>query len=208
MSEIIKQNFENGHEWVDLGLPGGTKWATCNIGAKTPEKFGTYFAWGEVKGKRDYRWETYKFAEEFAEGEANDDDDDYKIIKYSYESGMTVLAPEDDAATVLWGGRWRMPTWREFNILIKGCHWERVYVHGVKCLHFTSKENGNSIFLPCAGDMRGTEHHPEGCSYWTSEVDDYDAMSWYFEAIYNNAPEMYMDGWRYRGRSIRPVLNL
>ena len=85
-----------GHEWVDLGLPSGTKWATCNVGASKPEEYGDYFAWGETKPKSTYDWRTY----------FDTDDVGKTFKKYNINGGLTELQPEDDAATANWGSGW------------------------------------------------------------------------------------------------------
>ena len=91
---------ENGHEWVDLGL--SVKWATCNVGASTPNDYGRYYAWGEIKPKLDYGWSTYKWC----------NGSDYTLIKYNTNSSCgpvdkrTCLEISDDAACVNWGGNW------------------------------------------------------------------------------------------------------
>ena len=99
----------NGHEYVDLGLPSGTLWATCNVGAETPEGYGDYFAWGETELKTTYNLSTYKYT--------NGSYD--QLTKYCSNSSygyngftdtLTVLLPEDDAATANWGDGWCMPT--------------------------------------------------------------------------------------------------
>ena len=93
-------SIHNGHEYVDLGLPSGTKWATCNVGASSPEDYGEYYAWGETETKSTYDWRTYKWCKG-----SND-----TMTKYctSSSSGTvdnkTVLDPEDDVAHVKWGG--------------------------------------------------------------------------------------------------------
>ena len=103
------------HEWVDLGLPSGTLWATCNVGANSPEEYGDYFAWGETQPKEYYDWSTYQYC----------NGSHYMLTKYCPTSGygyngftdnLTILLPEDDASTVNCGSDWRIPTseeWRE-----------------------------------------------------------------------------------------------
>ena len=104
---------ENGHEYVDLGLPSRIKWATCNVGATTPEEYGDYFAWGETEPKDNYDWSTYKWCNE----------SNATMTKYCTDSSYgtvdnkTVLELEDDAAYVNWGGNWRMPTKAELDEL-------------------------------------------------------------------------------------------
>ncbi len=142
-------------EAVDLGLPSGLKWATCNVGATKPEEYGDYFAWGETEPKSYYWWDTYKF---FASGYWLDDN--IKVNKYCSESSYwdsedpmdykTVLDPEDDAAHVNWGGSWRMPTKAEWGELINKCSWTSTTLNNVDGRLVTGP-NGNSIFLPAAG---------------------------------------------------------
>ncbi len=134
---------QDQHEAVDLGL--SVKWATMNIGANAPEEYGDYFAWGETKTKDVYYWDTYKWL------------DDYEnLTKYctSESQGIvddnTVLDPEDDAAHVNWGGKWRMPTYDEWDELLQRCTWEWTTQNDVKGRLVTGP-NGNSIFLPAAG---------------------------------------------------------
>ena len=135
------------HEYVDLGL--SVKWATCNVGATKPEEYGDYFAWGETQPKDYNDWSTYKWCI----GSYN------TLTKYNTSSSYgtvdnkTVLAKTDDAATVNWGGSWRMPTDTEWTELRENCTWtwttqNSEYGYGVHGYRVTSKKNGNSIFLP------------------------------------------------------------
>ena len=139
----------NGHDFVDLGLPSGTLWATCNIGANTPEGYGDYFAWGETGPKAVYDWTTYKYC--------NGDFD--QLTKYcqeasygydGYTDDLYELQPSDDAATVNWGEDWRMPSASEGEELLSQCELKRDTVNGVPGLCIVGK-NGNSIFLPSGG---------------------------------------------------------
>ena len=137
------------HEWVDLGLPSGTLWATCNIGANYPEESGDYFAWGETAPKEIYSWETYKWA-------YIDSDDEYVLTKYNYDNqygtvdNKMVLDPEDDAAYVLLGPSWRMPSAEQIQELTRWCSWKwrmRNDVYG----WLGTGPNGKNIFLPVTG---------------------------------------------------------
>jgi len=119
-------NTINGHEYVDLGLPSGTKWATCNVGASKPEEYGDYFEWGITSTKATY-------------AETN----------YTYSGNSTTLPPSADAATANWGSGWRMPTKDELEELCT-CKHEWTSRNGVKGRLFTGR-NGNSVFLPAAG---------------------------------------------------------
>ncbi len=135
------------HEYVDLGLPSGTLWATCNVGASAPEQYGDYFAWGETEPKEVYNWETYKWC--------NGSDDTFTKYctnsEYGKVDGKTVLDPQDDAAFVNWGLGWRMPTEAQIYELSSYCSSTRTEVNGVKGRLITGR-NGNSIFLPGSGE--------------------------------------------------------
>ena len=145
-------NNNSNHEYVDLGLPSGTLWATCNVGANAPEEYGDYFAWGETQPQADnaYNWESYKYANGTSY-------ENLKFIKYCNNYGyndftdtLTVLLPEDDAATANWGSGWRMPTQAELIELKDNCTVKWTTRNGVNGRLFTAA-NGNSIFLPAAG---------------------------------------------------------
>lgn len=154
------------YEYVDLGLPSGTLWATFNVGATKPEEFGDYFAWGETKPKDVYDWSTYKWAKPNSSANISN------LLKYnsgacSYNSGyysygdisgtidnLTTLLPEDDAATANWGFDWRMPTINEINELINNCEYSLTKVNGISGIKYTAS-NGNSIFFPAAGEKFG-----------------------------------------------------
>ena len=180
----------NGDYAVDLGL--SVKWATCNVGANTPEEFGDYYAWGDTatyyepgyaredpqthwkEGKSSgYNASSYKFINSSSK----------KLIKYcnkssegdgDYTDNDTTLLPVDDVAHSKWGGNWRMPTQAEFEELLDSCDYEYIItdnnVYGMK---FTSrKDPSQSIFLPGAGNRTGTSlstgSHTE---YWSSSLD-------------------------------------
>ena len=142
-----------GHEYVDLGL--SVKWATCNVGATTPEEYGDYFAWGEVEPKDDYSWGTYKWC---------DYRNSYPYLN-KYKGSGSILYLEDDAANVNWKGMWRMPTEAELDELKTKCTWIWITeneVNGYKVIGV----NGNSIFLPTTvSDI---------AYYWSSSVYDVD----------------------------------
>lgn len=141
----------NDHEYVDLGLPSGTLWATCNIGASNPEEFGDYFAWGETETKDVYDWKQYKYSV-FEE-------DGYKLNKYctnpncganGFVDNLTVLESVDDVAVANWGSDWRMPTSEEFDELYQNTTFTWTTINGVGG-RLATGSNGNSIFLPATG---------------------------------------------------------
>lgn len=151
----------DGHAYVDLGLPSGTLWATCNIGANRPEEFGKYYAWGETKIKDTYHDFNYHLGGSYAYHDVGPDTLS-RMLKYcnnpyygylDYVDTLTVLEAVDDAATVNWGGGWRIPSPDEFRELLTQCQWSVTTQQGVKGLKVTAS-NGNSVFLPSAGFMR------------------------------------------------------
>ena len=176
---------ENGHEYIDLGLPSGIKWASCNVGAETPEGNGNYYAWGEVVTKKDYSWSTYKYAN----GSSN------TLTKYcndstfgnnGFKDNKTTLDLEDDAAHVNWGGAWRMPTSAEFDELLDSCTWTWTTQNNVNGYLVTSKTNSNSLFLPAAGYTDGRYIYDKGL---VNQRFSYDCEGIYRTAslYYNNA---------------------
>ena len=111
---------ESGHDSVDLGLPSGTKWATCNVGATAPEEYGDYFAWGETEPKTTYDWNTYKWAT--ATWDATYESWQLETLtkyctsgEYGTVDNKTVLDLEDDAAHANRGGAWLLPTDAEWT---------------------------------------------------------------------------------------------
>lgn len=138
----------DGHEYVDLGLPSGTLWATCNLGASQPYEAGKYYAWGEVEEKEDYSWETYKWCQ----------GSDSTLTKYNLrekngvEDNKTTLDPEDDAATVNWGENWQMPTVEDIKELYELNRWwvDNYKGTGVSGCMYLGK-NGKKLFIPVTG---------------------------------------------------------
>ena len=182
------------HEYVDLGLPSGLLWATCNVGATAPEEYGDYFAWGETTPKDTYDWSTYQYA------------DDVYVIKYTVIDGLTTLLPEDDAATANWGSDWRMPTQAEFQELLDNTTVTWATLNGVNGQIFTAS-NGNSLFLPAAGYRMYDELNDVGYfgSYWSSSLSTVSpiyAWLFYFLSDYYG---MNGDYGRFYGQSVRPV---
>lgn len=206
----------NGHKWVNLGLPSGTLWATCNVGASAPEEYGIYFAWGETDGydsgktdcKTDFSWTTYKYSN----GSSN------LLTKYcptgssgfnGYTDSNTELQAGDDAASENWGGSWQTPSLAQAQELLNGDYTIVTLAaqNGVTGRLVTSKSNGKSIFLPAAGSYHGTSLDEVGsCGhYWLRSLyTGYpgSACSLYFGAYAVTTNNYY---YRYIGRSVRPV---
>ena len=182
-----------GYEYVDLGLPSGLKWATCNVGANSPEEYGYYFAWGEVEPKITYNGDTYKYY------------DGSNLTKYTGNDSRTVLDPEDDAATANWGGEWRMPTKAEQDELLNSCTWDWTTQNGVNGYEVTGP-NGNSIFLPVAGCMNEGTLGNAGSNgyYWSSSLLSGNPYGAYLMGFNSG-----FVGWdyysRHYGQSVRPV---
>ena len=155
------------HEYVDLGLPSGTLWATMNIGACLPEEYGDYFAWGETEPKNLYDDSTYKWCSE----------SDNKLTKYCTNivfgtvDSKSFLDPQDDAAFVNWGPSWRIPSREQQDELVEQCTWTWTTRNGVNGQLVTGP-NGNSIFLPAAGfrsPSSPVNAGMDGC-YWSRSV--------------------------------------
>ena len=206
---------------VDLGIvmtrkDGSTYklyWAKSNLSASglcpNPEDYGDYYAWGETAPKQNYSWTTYKFRV------TGDKDENVTFSKYILGStyvisdGKTVLDPEDDAALSQLGGNWRMPTAEEVRSLISnkyaGCTQTWTTQNDVKGYLITAS-NGNSIFLPAAGDWKGSklENAPYRAYYWSSSLTESDksqALVLYFSSSDNYIGRHS----RYYGLPIRPV---
>ena len=155
------------HEWVDLGLPSGTLWATCNVGASAPEEYGNYFAWGETKPKEAYSWGTYKWCKGSYDTLTKYCTQDTHSYGYNgFTDGKTELDPEDDAAYVNWGPQWRMPSWEQIWELTERCTWTQTSLNGVNG-HLFIGPNGNTIFFPDAGKRWGEWLDERGWGYWS-----------------------------------------
>ena len=175
----------NGHEYVDLGLPSGLKWATCNVGADLPEEYGEHFAWGEVYTKSEY----------------------FEINTRTNGKSMSDISGNSiyDVARAKWGGSWRLPTTIELEELKNKCKWEWTTINGKKGYKVTGP-NGNSVFLPAAGYRYGSSLYNAGEDgyVWSSSPDessDLIAYSLYFLSSRHDV------GWfgRFNGQSVRPV---
>ena len=192
-------NVENGHEYVDLGL--SVKWATCYVGATTPEEYGDYFAWGEVKPKTEYNWSTYKWCNGSYDTQTKYCTDSY----YGTVDNKTVLDKEDDAAAVNWGGAWRMPTKAEKDELIQQCTWTWTSKGSVNGFQVTGP-NGNSIFLPAAGYRYGSRLTRVGISgyFWSSSLYTDSPSIAYYVYFDSSIVDRGYDNRDY-GFSVRPV---
>lgn len=189
---------------VDLGLPSGLKWATCNVGADSIHHYGDYFAWGEVEPKTIYSWENY----------FDTTDKGSSFVEYKISGGKTILEAKDDAATMNMGVFWRMPTKKEMEELVENCTWK--WTDNYSGTNIKGKiatgPNGNSIFFPAAGFYRDDKFCNKGISsvYWSKSlyyITNYlanpkAAFVLFFESNIERSHDYYN---RYEGRNVRGV---
>ena len=194
-------NMINGHEYMDLGL--SVKWATCNVGASSPSDYGSYFAWGETEPKSDYSWSTLKYCLD----STHDSFSKYNTkSNYGAVDDKSRLDLSDDAARANWGGTWRMPTRAEQDELLNKCTWAFVSQGGKTGYKVTSRANGNSIFLPAAGNRDGMNFYGVGSHgyYWSSSLSPDHPYYAYLLNFYSGKVGWYYGG-RYNGYPVRPV---
>ena len=179
-AKVGSEEYYDTREYVDLGLPSGLLWATCNVGASSPEEYGYYFSWGETNYKSEYSstscWVYYDIS----------GDESY------------------DVARNKWGGTWRMPTYEEYVELLNNCSWSFTTWNGGSG-YLVTGPNGNSIFLPASGSYYGTRLEYLGnCGfYWTSTPNGDEIYELYFDGGVQDI------GWssRANGHAVRPVMN-
>ncbi len=183
---------ENGYTWVNLGLPSGIKWATCNVGATSPEGRGNAYTWGAVLPKSNLDSSC-----KYVSSSANKGD---KLTKYcnntqygedGFTDNKTTLELEDDVAHIFFGGSWRMPTNTDFIELQSNCTWTWITQKGVDGYRVTSKTNGNSIFFPAT-------------TYWSSSLDVYYPSNAWSLSLDSNSASRDRSG-RCSGLYVRPV---
>ena len=187
----------NGYEYVDLDLPSGLKWATCNVGASSPEEYGDYFAWGETNTKTEY---------------TNDNSLTYGLTKTQLQAQGIIdengnLTPQYDAATANWGGSWRMPTKEQMEELVEHCEWEWTQVNGVNGAKVIGP-NGSCIFLPAAGFRYAYALYDDGgIGYcWSSTPYDSDGDDIAYNLRFDDGGEgVYWVYSRSIGLTVRPV---
>lgn len=211
----------DAHEYVDLGLPSKTLWATCNVGAEKPEDYGLYFAWGETEG---YTGKTIGYTTDTSDGHSFNfasykwcNGSDSRMTKYStstkyWDSSLgtspdqkTVLDAEDDAATTYWGSGWCMPTKLQWDELKNNCTWEWKKVND-KNGYIVTASNGNTLFLPAAGYRYGSTIDFVGNYgyYWSSDLGtDYPYNAWLLDL--NSSRVFTTTNGRYCGLSVRAV---
>lgn len=209
MEKIEAKEVDNKNKFVDLGLPSGTLWATCNVGAYSAGDYGDYFAWGEIQPKKYYSWGTYKWCNKAWN----------KLTKYcdktsygdkGFADNLTTLEACDDAATVNLGNGWRTPSQTEIQELIDNCRCGWRKLNRTIGLLFTGP-NGNSIFLPAGGNRwhGGCYGVGEHMSYLTNSLcsqagNPSCARVWSFGTS-KPEPTVCAFNKRYNGCLVRPV---
>lgn len=193
------------HDYVDLGLPSRTLWATWNVGATTPEGYGDLFAWGETTPKTNYNWSTYKYCNgDYDQLTKYCDDSNYGYNGFT--DNLTILQSTDDAATANWGTGWCTPTKEQWKELYQNTTNQWTTQNGVSGMLFTAW-NGETLFLPAAGRFYGDELINAGLKgeYMSSSLltIDYPYNVWlfFFSADFDGVD----GGPRKYGRSVRPV---
>ena len=183
-----------------MGLPSGTLWATCNVGASSPEDYGDYFAWGETEPKSEYSWTTYKWCN----GSSTSMTKYCKSSSYGTVDNRTELLPEDDAAYVNWGASWRMPTKTQYDELKLECTWTWSTRNGVNGRLVTGP-NGNSLFLPASGYRDGTSIVSVSTYgyYWLSTL--YSSSNSGTCQYFNSSGKYWSGRNRYYGLAVRAV---
>ena len=197
---VINSNVvvDDGHEWVDLGLPSGTLWATMNIGASSPEECGGYFAWGEIAPKEAYTWETYKWCDGTLRSLTKYClDSYYGQVDHKYE-----LEPADDAAYMNWGPSWRIPTREQLFELGQYCTWQSYPFNGTLG-YLVTGPNGNTLFFPKTGYYDGSTLQFAGyySFYWSGTLKA--TISSSACCTYSMSPDFSRD--RYYGLPVRAV---
>lgn len=189
-TEMAKEKIKNledqyGHRYVDLGLPSGTKWATCNVGANSPEEYGNYYAWGETSTKSSYT--------------------DNNSRTYDVNIGEIAGVPGYDPARAAWGSGWRLPTAQELQELVDRCVWEWTS-QGAHYGYKVTGPNGNSIFLPAAGICIESSlcNIGEQGWYWSSTPDE-ESTKFADSLLILSDQCVVGGGYRACGHSVRPV---
>ena len=189
-------------ELVDMGL--SVKWGSFNLGATKPEEYGSYYSWGETDPKQVYTWSTYKWSKAGSSSEFT------KYISTSSPSSTyTHLEKADDAAYVALGGKWRMPTAKEFDELKTNCTWTKKSINGVAGYEAKSKKNGKTLFFPFAGMMvedKLVSSKVDG-NFWSSSLingGSYSSQAVYLQ-VFSSETISTSGNSRCWGYSIRPV---
>lgn len=191
--DFVKSNVPT--EAIDLGLPSGIKWASCNVGASKPEEYGGHYSWGETEEKEIYEWFTYTHCD--------------GTVQTCHDLSPSICGTENDVAHVKWGGNWRMPTVDEIQELFDNCTTEWTTYNDVNGMKFVSNINGNSIFLPATGYCWFWGIYGEGnWGYYWSGIQNQETISNAYNLYFDmNGVEWNKCSNRNDGRAVRPVTN-
>lgn len=186
----------NGHYWIDLGLPSGTLWAECNVGASSIENYGGFYSWGETDEKTTYYIDNYKFFDYFTEN---------LNMVYKYV-GKDIGGTDLDVAYVKWGNEWKMPTLTQWQELFSKCEREFDEVNNVKGIILTGP-NKKTLFIPAGGNKGGEKHQykNEWGYYWTSECEGYSHSV--YQLYFNEKSYYYNKTTGVSGYNVRAVVN-
>lgn len=178
---------------IDLGLPSGTKWACCNVGATRPEEYGGYYAWGETEEKDEYTWSNYSHCE--------------GTKSTCNNLGPTIANTQYDVAHVKWGNDWQMPSVKKIRELIQNCEYVWTSYNDVKGAWMVSKINGASVFFPAAGFKSGKYLSSSGdCgNFWSDEQSQDMLNNARYLGVDNGSPKIWSGDIRYHGQTVRPV---
>ena len=180
----------NAHEYIDLGLPSGTLWATCNVGANSPEEYGYYYAWGETMHKETYNWSTYKWCN----GSEN------TLTKYYTGDNKKQLEPNDDVANINWGSGWFIPSIDQLKELFSYTTSSRIKLKGTEGIELKSIINGKAIIIPCAGYIsNGTLYDTDMFYIWSRSLEK--GIGW-SKCLDSSGQSIH---YRCDGLSVRPV---
>ena len=196
VNAVIEGSWPITHEYVDLGLPSHTLWATCNVGASKPEEIGDYYAWGETNTKTSYEWSNYVFS---GGSEST-----------CYDLGSDISFTDYDVALIKWGKPWSMPKLEDWQEIIQHCTWTSTTQNNVSGLKITSRNNGNSIFIPFSGCRWDTGVYYPGNVYgWLSDQGPSGlGFATYFQFSEGSGIGNGCDFERYIGLPVRPVIHM
>lgn len=194
-----------GHDYVDLGLPSGTLWATMNVGAKKPQECGDCFGWGETSPHMIYFWDYYKYCK----------GSESTLTRYCMNSsdgivdGKTELDSGDDVATAKWGNGWQMPDVYQLNELlnVNNISLRIASLAGVEGTLIISKSNGKKMFLPWGGGFIGLAGIGAGLTgeYWSRSLNTNNSNEAYSLSVYDAKSSRTESNRRYEGLCVRPV---
>lgn len=198
---------ENGHEYVDLGLPSGALWATQNLGADSEYDAGDYYAWAEVEPKTSFSIDNYKYVTKTVKEEYGQTVNYYDYNKYIPEDGLEELLTIDDAATYSWGDNWRMPSDEQIKELCEKCIWKSEIINGCDA-YVIIGPSGAELILPLKGYYRtlgGDDFIDNETYYWSRTVRRLRASVYSLELTSQSVSQNTLC--RSSGALIRPILN-